>query len=86
MVTVHTGAETIQGRKIFKDENYSWKYGMGPISDDETSQKVFDIVKELAYTVQTSLKYIKHILPTPPPKNETISFLFISKVPCLYLY
>ena len=25
-MTVHTGAETIQGRKIFKGGNYLWKY------------------------------------------------------------
>ena len=28
LVTVHTGAETIQGRKLFKGGNYSLKYGM----------------------------------------------------------
>ena len=28
LITVHTGAETIQGRKIFKGGNYSRKYGM----------------------------------------------------------
>ena len=28
MVTVHTGAETIQGRKLFKGGNYMRKYGM----------------------------------------------------------
>ena len=27
MFTVHTGAETIQGRKLFKGGNYSQKYG-----------------------------------------------------------
>ena len=27
MVTVHTGAETIQGRKLFKGGNYMRKYG-----------------------------------------------------------
>ena len=27
LVTVHTGAETIQGRKLFKGGNYSRKYG-----------------------------------------------------------
>jgi len=28
LVTVHTGAETIQGRKLFKGGNYSRKYGL----------------------------------------------------------
>ena len=28
LVTVHKSAETIQGRKLFKDENYSQKYGI----------------------------------------------------------
>ena len=28
MVAVHTGAETIQGRKLFKGGNYMRKYGM----------------------------------------------------------
>ena len=28
MVTVHTGAETIQGRKLFKGGNYMRKYGI----------------------------------------------------------
>ena len=27
-MTVHTGAETIQGRKLFKDGNYMRKYGI----------------------------------------------------------
>ena len=27
LITVHTGAETIQGRKLFKGGNYSRKYG-----------------------------------------------------------
>ena len=27
LVTVHTGVETIQGRKLFKGGNYSRKYG-----------------------------------------------------------
>ena len=33
LCTVHTGAETIQGRKLFKGGNYSRKYGkcFGPI-------------------------------------------------------
>ena len=30
--TVHTGVETIQGRKLFKDGNYSRKYGIVEIS------------------------------------------------------
>ena len=28
LVKVHKSAETIQGRKLFKGGNYSWKYGM----------------------------------------------------------
>ena len=30
-VTVHKGAETIQGRKLFKGGNYMRKYGMNKI-------------------------------------------------------
>ena len=31
MSTVHTGAETIQGRKLFKGGNYMRKYGIREI-------------------------------------------------------
>ena len=43
LVTVHTGAETIQGRKLFKGGNYSRKYGICTRDLGYLGQQVFSL-------------------------------------------
>ena len=73
MVTVHTGAETIQGSKLFKGGNYSRKYGI------HVAQK---------YAKQSQIKVVTFILnqslgsKANPPKKQCKNHVarFLSKI------
>ena len=64
MVTVHTGAETIQGRKLFKGGNYIYgKYNDGLLIAmifKETQKKIKYLIK-LDFHIVKSLKTCKKI-------------------------
>ena len=51
-MTVHTGAETIQGRKQFKGGNYSRKYGIIEFNRYWRSElSIFDHILVLYFTI-----------------------------------
>ena len=66
MVTVHTGAETIQGRKLFKGGNYMRKYGITVLAGSFKFQTQDGFLEYFFFCRFGDLKNKSHFLKKKP--------------------
>ena len=76
-VTVHKGAETIQGRKLFKGRNYMRKYGIL-----KCGQTTYHIPLNQYWTVLATVVFLSPVLYSckSPTKFESGTILSLDKI------